>query len=128
MLLGILASYLKETKSDAKILVLEPNECLAYHHKKLYCHSASNIEPSQFANEPGIWYCTHKDFLNLTPGEAGELPSELYVLVDEADIFFQSFAFGLTKDLMLENPLDLLMKATKVIGFSATFGGKSCEK
>lgn len=37
MLLGILATYLRKVHPDAKILVLEPNKCLAHNHKKLYC-------------------------------------------------------------------------------------------
>lgn len=37
MLLGILAAYLGKVHPDAKILVLEPNKCLAHNHKKLYC-------------------------------------------------------------------------------------------
>jgi hypothetical protein len=42
MLIGIIASYLWLTEG-AKVLVIEPNEGLAFTHKKKFCHDASKV-------------------------------------------------------------------------------------
>lgn len=70
MLIGIIAYYIwTEKLKKVKILVLEPNKGLAFTHKKKFCKHASKVVAKKFSSDPGIWYCTFKDFFEMTQEE-----------------------------------------------------------
>ena len=70
------------------MLVLVPNEFLAYTHRREFCPAASNIHRESFKDIPGICYATHSEFLELLY-DNWSLELDWYIFIDEADLFFE---------------------------------------